>query len=922
LSRAELLLALELGQDPKVCAPAPDAEYVEPPRRPTEVLDLGLPRVTQTETTSETSALPARSSMQWLWLLSEQIAMADVAPSQAPEGPLPDLPPLPAEVIERAFGAAQAPANRSGWRSLRVQLQSRLSRCRSHPTPDWPAACAKLARGQPLWPLPIKKPRKWPGSLVLIEDVRGDLALYEGEWQALRTRLQRSVGKAGLRSHLLRRAHAALPAMPHGQPVLLLSDALCEGGDVGLAHWAQRVQRHGYPLLAWQPAAWSAGHARAMGIGTALRPNDPRLQQLIALVYLLRYVEDALLRTLAVRLLPSWGALSLIHALQRHPAVARGYSGVAIAPAALADPDFRAQMEACLQTLSPDTLRAVLADWRSLHAVLTEVDRLGPALRFPTLLPQLGHETAALNAHARHALLHALPEAMREPSTVRQAALSALRVARFLAPSCALAEQLALSGLYRHAQQQLGEAESAGAWPHGLHPSERDAEVGDWQLRQVGDGVVLEVQSEEPISRARLATLPLANGSLLRLTQQNRHRDLRLGAQTLALANAGRRAAPAGQPPTLRIRTPHHQLALTAMPRPSWALGWGRDQAGAFVLAPSLTGKPHRFQITEGAALDPDQPLLQRGQAERLEALPDAPGAKLGIGVDRYGLFATVQIQQVMQKLRWLPPGEFLMGSPESEERFDRFHTERPRHRVRLSEGCWLADTACTQAFWLAVVGGENPSRFVEDPLLPVEQVSWDDVTEKFLPGLQAMLGASVEVQLPSEAQWEYACRAGTTTPFWFGETITPEQVNYNGNYPYGKAKKGLYRQRTVPVASLPANGWGFYEMHGNVWEWCRDGLRTYGSEPVKDPEGPQASASGRVLRGGSWFFLAVSARSACRSAGLPGLRSDDFGFRFGLRSLSPDPIRPEGDQVRGPEGRSGRMTTPRLRSKRRRSPD
>jgi formylglycine-generating enzyme required for sulfatase activity len=257
-----------------------------------------------------------------------------------------------------------------------------------------------------------------------------------------------------------------------------------------------------------------------------------------------------------------------------------------------------------------------------------------------------------------------------------------------------------------------------------------------------------------------------------------------------------------------------------------------------------------------------------------------------GFGDDAFGLWVELCCRGVMQRLRWLPPGEFLMGSPKSEGGFDG---ERPQHVVRLTEGFWLADTACTQAFWLAVVGGNNPSRFVGDPMLPVERVSWDDITKVFLPELQALLGTAVRVQLPSEAQWEYACRAGTTTPFWFGETITTAQVNYDGNHPYGKGAKGLYRQRTVPVASLPANSWGFYEMHGNVWEWCRDGLRTYGSEPVTDPEGPQ-DASGRVLRGGSCFLGAVFARSAYRSAYHPGYRYGHFGFRFGLRSLSPDP--------------------------------
>ena len=115
-----------------------------------------------------------------------------------------------------------------------------------------------------------------------------------------------------------------------------------------------------------------------------------------------------------------------------------------------------------------------------------------------------------------------------------------------------------------------------------------------------------------------------------------------------------------------------------------------------------------------------------------------------------------------------------------------------------------------------------------------MERVSWNDV-QGFLARINELV-PGLDLVLPTEAEWEYACRAGTETPFSFGETITPEQVNYNGDYPYAGGKKGLYRQETVPVASLPANPWGLYEMHGNVWEWCADGQRSYTADAVTDP--------------------------------------------------------------------------------------
>jgi formylglycine-generating enzyme required for sulfatase activity len=258
-------------------------------------------------------------------------------------------------------------------------------------------------------------------------------------------------------------------------------------------------------------------------------------------------------------------------------------------------------------------------------------------------------------------------------------------------------------------------------------------------------------------------------------------------------------------------------------------------------------------------------------------------------GDDQFGLWGEFRIETrhggAEQRLRWIEPGTFLMGSPEDEP--ERFGDEGPQHAVTLTRGYWLADTACTQALWRAVTGG-TPSRFAGDEL-PVEQVSWNDV-QGFLRGLEALLLGSI-ADLPSEAEWEYACRAGTDTPFSFGATITPEQVNYHG--PYAGGARGLYRGKTVPVRSLPANPWGLYEMHGNVREWCADGRRQYGTAPQTDPRGPEGKTSVRALRGGSWFGFAGRARSACRDANLPDVASVSLGFRLCLRSSRASPAEP-----------------------------
>lgn len=240
-------------------------------------------------------------------------------------------------------------------------------------------------------------------------------------------------------------------------------------------------------------------------------------------------------------------------------------------------------------------------------------------------------------------------------------------------------------------------------------------------------------------------------------------------------------------------------------------------------------------------------------------------------GLDSYGRWADIQANGEKQRLRWIAPGRFHMGSPSGEA--GRFDDEGPQHEVTLTRGYWLADTACTQALWQAVVGS-NPSNFKGDLQRPVENVTWDEVTGLFLPKLKGLLRGGVEVVLPTEAEWEYACRAGTTRAFSFGDTFNPANAPVNA--------KG-----SVPAQVFSPNSWGLHQMHRNVFQWCADAPRTYGAEPVLDPHGGQVGAR-RVLRGGSWKFVVSNARSAARSDARPDYRSIYNGFRFALRSIEP----------------------------------
>ncbi|MCB1914700.1 MAG: formylglycine-generating enzyme family protein [Rhodocyclaceae bacterium] len=281
--------------------------------------------------------------------------------------------------------------------------------------------------------------------------------------------------------------------------------------------------------------------------------------------------------------------------------------------------------------------------------------------------------------------------------------------------------------------------------------------------------------------------------------------------------------------------------------------------------------------IRQSAAAEPWPPQAQRWPP----AFP--PPWASAFGDDPRGLWADATIFDVVQRFRWIEPGEFWMGSPADEA--ERTEDEGPRHRVRLTQGFWLADTACSQALWQAVMG-ENPSHFTDDPQNPVEQVRWDEV-QGFLERVGGSLPGG-RAELPTEAEWEYACRAGSETAFHWGETIDPSQANYNGNLAYAGGATGEYRARTVPVKSFAPNAWGLYQMHGNVWEWCADDRREYRDEACTDPRGPEGGGAERAVRGGGWLSGPGGLRSAYRSRGHRGGRYVPLGFRFALRSTGP----------------------------------
>lgn len=249
----------------------------------------------------------------------------------------------------------------------------------------------------------------------------------------------------------------------------------------------------------------------------------------------------------------------------------------------------------------------------------------------------------------------------------------------------------------------------------------------------------------------------------------------------------------------------------------------------------------------------------------------------------------------VGMKLRLIPPGDFMMGSPESEP--NRFFNEGPQRRTRITRPFYLGVYEVTQSQFERLMGS-NPSAFSQaghdsdrvsgqdTSRFPVEMVSWEEAVEfcRRLSAISEERAAGRVYRLPTEAEWEYACRAGTTTPFHFGSVLDGREANCDGRYPYGTSDPGPYLERPTTVGSYSENRFGLYDMHGNVWEWVSDwyAYDYYAQSASVDPAGPVSGAD-RVLRGGGWGMRPCICRSAARYRSPPERRVDSLGFRVAL---------------------------------------
>ncbi|GAB4201457.1 MAG: hypothetical protein Tsb002_38060 [Wenzhouxiangellaceae bacterium] len=342
-------------------------------------------------------------------------------------------------------------------------------------------------------------------------------------------------------------------------------------------------------------------------------------------------------------------------------------------------------------------------------------------------------------------------------------------------------------------------------------------------LHQLGDSLVL---SNQPTSNALLA-----------LSEQPFHQQTRN-----VLAS---RIEPASTSVDIIDRQLHWQLAAISKPRWADRIWCDGEQL---------------FAAHERGAIFELIPADQQREKAQWECRYQPWEWAAQVGVDDYGLWADLRIGSVpgFYRMRWIPPGRFMMGSPESES--DREKDEQ-LHEVGLTQGYWLGETTVNRKLWAGMT--KKSGSEIEDSHLPQAEVSWNDC-QKWMASVNQQLDGLI-ITFPSEAQWEYACRAGTRNAYWWGDVFDPGKANNSG--------------KLVDESTMPPNPWGLRSMSGNLWEWGADWHGQYPAGPVSDPTGPRGRY--RVLRGGGWLSIGRDLRSARRNACEPGYRDVGYGLRL-----------------------------------------
>ncbi|MFO1496023.1 MAG: SUMF1/EgtB/PvdO family nonheme iron enzyme [Lysobacterales bacterium] len=818
-------------------------------------------------TLPEQDAKQDRPRFESQWIVTEDRALAQLPPLQRET---PPLPPLDRGQIKAERDRVGSSVVRGQWPWLRRRLRQALNPLnqRNRQPIDFEHLGQQLATGTVPGVWPRRRLERWPGGMTLLLDERPLLGVLQGEFDHLASRLRRSIGSRSVRLLHRKLDSDVLPRTPGPAPLLVVTDLAGLSPDT--LRWFKEQARNQSAPVVLCPEPGPCIAVEQIALGPRAPADQGALTPLLALIDAFGYVDDRLLKALVEDQCPGRSSWRHLLALLRNPMIEHfhGDHGFGIT-------ECRSELRAA----SPDAAGLPAARIARAMQLMQRLHGLEGATNYYSgMLRCASRYLCALPALSRQLDLadhYFLQQAEAKLRDTPDPAL-ALRVLRALRSQAPLREKDRYAQLMERAVA-VTELEWDAAPPQSVP---RRAHV----LRAIGSQLSVSPDADGPLRRAVLARdlqLPERGASVSAVLGRER--------RVVYLRDQGSHAIDGGEHSHLGLVAGERLIQLTRIQRPSWAVGWGRDLQGAYVLAPSPLGKPHRFRIHEREGEHPISPLFPADTQEVLEALPSGPWANLAIGIDRFGLFTSIEVKGATQRLRWIEPGSFQMGSEPND--MAAFDDEKPRHEVRISRGFWLANTVCSQAFWMAVAGGRNPSHFVGKNR-PVERVSIRDVNMRFLTRLGGLLDMKphldrpnprraprfesnqLALDLPSEAEWEYSCRAGTISPFSFG------------NHPNTMDAFGLFESlNTVEVASMPPNPWGLYGMHGNVWEWCRDGMRRYGTLSMTDPEGPESDR--RAVRGGSWADLTEDARSARRFWSLDNSHHSDLGFRWCMRPIS-----------------------------------
>lgn len=883
---------------------AEDAAGVDIRQPLTPADELKVPAVTKAPPPAATR-LPLRMLSAWEMELLSGTADAEERIDAATPLPLADLEPSSTEPVPYQDLVPWARVLPGLRRHSDIHVAAGI---------HWQRLMDHLARRELPRRWPQRQIPRWPEPLVLVLDVSERLAPYRHDFHTLAQRIHAIVPDSNLSVRVLARGpanawqpwrHARRPTpavpphlrhgphswrVPAGATVVVAGDlgALDPAADSTLCdqwlEWARILKGRGARLIALAPLSpaslpaellatftvlrWStnsrwlrelrpvAGEVGSMGSTTAptaeSAPAIDTMATLLALGATALRIDPPLLRAWC-RLLSPGGDASLEGRFWNHPDVQQHAMSCSVRPDRL---DHHLAAYAQLpQALRQASHAALHAD----HAHLRGSLNLAESWRHATA------SSGQADAEPRAALTGLLRTA-RSLSSLSEADRQLLLQAARLIQSTAVERVRALDpDLFAALDVLLDQGMNAAQAP--------DVVPGEWQWRLHGDTLVLQ-PSAVGMGGQIMAT-PFLPGAARTVSMRvgGRVRSWSLTRQGLVLPLDN------GLQSDVELAVGKHRWHLSQLRTPPWVEEvW--VQAGAVFHAHTA---PSGQRVAWAGDTDPAQVVVP---------------SRLYMGADDYGLYVDLTLAGLIPtsfRLRYIRPGGFLMGSPEGVGHDD----ERPQHLVTLTEGYWLADTPCTQSLWQAVMG-DNPSQFKEGPeadACPVENVSWDDV-QIFLQNLRKLLPQGCEPTLPTEAQWEYAARAGTGTVFWWGDSTGHARANW-----------GKEQRRTTPVRRFEPNPWGLYDVHGNVDEWCLDDRREYTLDLARDPHGDLESAE-RAVRGGSWFDHPVDARSAYRYRWHRDGRSLSRGFRMCLRSPGPVPagaVPRQGGGTGGPSKKADR---------------